>query len=242
MPPIREHDARFVISRTLVGGSFRTRDGNLKSIHRFAILPDIEFSGVNKVFVLADNPCSRGHTSEQKNSGDGSSRNYDFVPRVYMKVESKLSSLGIKLFSNSSLIGNFTYVPVRRTGNLAFVSGQLPRKEVDGKLELLLGKVGATCDTKQAIEAAKLCGVSILSVLKDAIGSLDRVKAVVKVEGFVNAVDTFEDHPLVINGCSDLFVAAFGPDIGSHARAAVGCASLPKGVPVEIAAIFELSD
>lgn len=159
-----------------------------------------------------------------------------------MTIESRLASLGISLIRNSSPIGNFTYVPVRRSGNLVFVSGQLPRVDVAGKLELLEGKVGQTCDLSTAQEAARLCGISILAVLADSIGDLDRVKAVVKVDGFVNAVDTFTDHPLVINGCSDLFVSVFGSATGSHARAAVGCSSLPKGVPVEISAIFEVSD
>jgi enamine deaminase RidA (YjgF/YER057c/UK114 family) len=159
-----------------------------------------------------------------------------------MSVDARLSSLGVKLIKNSTPIGNFTYVPTRRSGNLVYVSGQLPRVERDGKLELIVGKVGSDVDFHNASAAARLCGISILSVLADAIENLDKVKAVVKVDGFVNAVESFTDHPLVIDGCSDLFVDVFGSEIGSHARAAVGCSSLPKGVPVEVAAIFEVSD
>jgi enamine deaminase RidA (YjgF/YER057c/UK114 family) len=159
-----------------------------------------------------------------------------------MNVQSRIDALGIKLLKNATPIGNFTYVPCRRSGNLIYVSGQLPRIERDGALQLMEGKVGLTVDTNQAREAAKMCAISILSVLSDAIGSLDRVKAVVKVEGFVNATESFTDHPIVLNGCSDIFVEVFGAEIGSHARAAVGCSSLPKGVPVEVSAIFEIQD
>lgn len=159
-----------------------------------------------------------------------------------MTIESRCAQLGIALLKNSTPIGNFTYVPTRRTGNLIYVSGQLPRIEKDGKLDLMAGKVGVDVDLVTAQAAARLCGISILSVLADAIGSLDKVTAVIKVEGFVNATESFTDHPLVINGCSDLFVEVFGKDIGSHARAAVGCSSLPKGVPVEVAAVFEVRD
>ena len=159
-----------------------------------------------------------------------------------MTVGARLAAREIRLIQNSTPIGNFTYIPVRRTGNLLFVSGQLPRVEVNGKLDLVTGQVGKDIELEGAQQAARLCGVSILSVLADAIGDLDKVKAVVKVEGFVNCVPTFTDHPLVMNGCSDLFVEVFGREIGSHARAAVGCSSLPKGVPVEVAAIFEVHD
>jgi enamine deaminase RidA (YjgF/YER057c/UK114 family) len=159
-----------------------------------------------------------------------------------MSIESRLAQLGVSLLKNSTPIGNFTYVPTRRTGNLVYVSGQLPGNEKDGKLNLMFGKVGVDVDLPTAQSAARHCGISILSVLSDAIGSLDKVAAVVKVEGFVNCTESFTDQPLVINGCSDLFVEVFGNDIGSHARAAVGCSSLPKGVPVEVAAVFEIRD
>jgi enamine deaminase RidA (YjgF/YER057c/UK114 family) len=159
-----------------------------------------------------------------------------------MSVEARINTLGIKLLKNSAPLGNFTYIPARRCGNLVFVSGQLPRKEVGDKLELIIGKVGDSVDFESARDAARLCGISVISVLADMIGNLEKVKAVIKVDGFVNATESFTDHPLVINGCSDLFVDVFGKEIGSHSRAAVGCSSLPKGVPVEVSAIFEVGE
>lgn len=159
-----------------------------------------------------------------------------------MSVEARINSLGINLPRNSAPVGNFTYIPARRCGNLVFVSGQLPREKVGDKLELVIGKVGDSVSLESAKDAARLCGISVISVLADMIGNLDKVKAVIKVDGFVNATESFTDHPLVINGCSDLFVDVFGKEIGSHSRTAVGCSSLPKGVPVEVAAIFEVGD
>ena len=127
---------------------------------------------------------------------------------------------------------------------MVYVSGQLPKKEsVSGVVDIVKGKVGREVTVAEAKEAARQCGISILSVVRDACdGDLNRVRSVVKVDGFVNCVDSFTDHPLVINGCSDLFVEVFGSSIGSHARAAIGCSSLPLGVPVEVSAIFEISD
>ncbi len=90
--------------------------------------------------------------------------------------------------------------------------------------------------------AARLCAVSLLSVLRDALGDLDNVVSVVRVEGFVNCSADFKDHPEVINGCSDLLVEVFGQEKGSHTRTAVGCASLPLGACVEVSAIFEVSN
>lgn len=159
-----------------------------------------------------------------------------------MSIERRLHELRTSLINGLTPLGEFTYIPCRRTGNLVFVSGQVPRRDFNGKLELIVGKVGSTCDLAAGKAAARLCGVSLLSVLRDFIGDLDKVTSVVKVDGFVNCVDSFEDHPLVINGCSDFLVEVFGKEIGSHARAAVGCSSLPRGVPVEVAAIFEIRD
>ena len=160
-----------------------------------------------------------------------------------MAAESRLATLGINVARSNPAVGKFTYIPARRTGNLIFVSGQLPRKQLeDGRLEISKGKVGSEVTVEFAKEAARLCGLSILSVLRDTIGDLDKVKAVIKVEGFVNATDSFTEHPQVINGCSDLFVEVFGNEIGFHARAAIGTVSLPLGASVEVAAIFEVSD
>ena len=160
-----------------------------------------------------------------------------------MTAESRISSLAIPLERSNPPAGKFTYIPARRSGNLVFISGQLPRKQLDdGSLAIMKGKVGFEVSTDHAKDAARLCGISILSVLRDTIGNLDKVTAVIKVEGFVNATDSFTEHPHVINGCSDLFVEVFGTEIGSHARAAVGCVSLPLGASVEVAAIFEVRD
>lgn len=160
-----------------------------------------------------------------------------------MHIEKRIIELGLTLPQSTGPVGKFTYIPCRRSGNLVFVSGQLPKKEISsGQVEIPKGKVGIETTLDEAKEAAKYCGLNILSVLKDAIKDLDRVTAVIKVDGFVNCVETFTDHPLVINGCSDLFVDVFGATIGAHARAAVGCSSLPLGVPVEIAAVFEVRE
>jgi len=157
-----------------------------------------------------------------------------------MSVEARIAGLGFKL--SKSPKPAWSYIPARKSGSLVFVSGQIPKKLIDGDAVTQKGKVGTDVTLEHAQECARLCAIAILSVLKDAIGELDRVRAVLKVDGFVNCVDTFTDHPLVINGCSDLFVDVFGPEIGSHARAAVGCSSLPQGVPVEVSAVFEVRE
>ena len=138
-------------------------------------------------------------------------------------------------------MGN-TYVPFRRVGDLVFVSGQLPRVEIDGTVDVIGGKAGDTLTSCQAKHAARICGLSILTVLGEAIGSLNKVEAVVRVEGFVNCADNFSDHSEVINGCSDLLIEVFGAEIGSHSRTAVGCSSLPKGAAVEVSAIFQVNN
>jgi enamine deaminase RidA (YjgF/YER057c/UK114 family) len=151
-----------------------------------------------------------------------------------MPHKARLESLGLQLLPVPKPIGNFRNFV--QSGSLIFISGQGPR-EADGKLHR--GKVGAEVTTAEAYDHAKLTGLNLLSVLADAIGDLGRVSNVVKLLGFVNAVETFTDHPEVINGCSDLFTTVFG-DIGMHARSAIGVGSLPNNISVEIEAIFEL--
>lgn len=147
-----------------------------------------------------------------------------------------LDALGLKLLPIPRPIGNFrNYV---RTGALVFVSGQGPR-EADGSMHQ--GKVGREVSVADAYAHARLTGLNVLSVLADAIGDLGRVTQVVKLLGLVNATDTFDRHPDVINGCSDLFTGVFG-EIGQHARSAIGVASLPNNITVEIEAIFEIRD
>ena len=127
------------------------------------------------------------------------------------------------------------YLPYRLAGNLLFLSGQGPR---DDKGNPLTGKVGADVTRRGSLPARPAAsGCSCSSTTRQALGSLDRVDAVVKVLGMVNAVPEFKDQPKVINGCSDLFVEVFG-EAGRHARSAVGMGSLPNQISVEIEAIL----
>ena len=150
-------------------------------------------------------------------------------------AEQRLRERGIELPRASAPVAN--YVPYVRTGNLIFLAGMGPLKP-DGTLAV--GKVGRDVSVEEAYQHARLTGLSLLAVLRGAVGSLDGVTRVVKVLGMVNAVPEFTDHPKVINGCSDLFVEVFGEQ-GRHARSAVGMGSLPFGISVEIEAIFEVA-
>lgn len=152
-----------------------------------------------------------------------------------MSAEKRLKELGIELASVSSPVAN--YVNAVQTGNLLFLSGKGPLT-VDGKRPK--GKLGREYTIEQGYQHARTVGLDLLAVMKSELGSLDRVKRVVKVLGMVNSVPEFEDPPKVINGCSDLFVEVFG-DRGRHARSAVGMAALPAGIPVEIECIVEVS-
>lgn len=124
------------------------------------------------------------------------------------------------------------YVHAVRSGNLLFLAG---------KGVLVTGKVGVEFTKEQGYEFARETGLILLAVIKQELGSLRKVKRVVKVLGMVNAAPDFGDHPFVINGCSDLFVEVFGEQ-GRHARSAVGMGSLPHGIPVEIEAIVEVAE
>lgn len=149
-----------------------------------------------------------------------------------MSAEARLKQLGIVLPNVPAPVAN--YVPFRLAGNLLFLSGQGPRGP-NG--EALTGKVGAEVTIEEAYRRARLIGLQLLSATRQALGSLDRVDAVLKVLGMVNAVPDFKDQPKVINGCSDLFVEVLG-DAGRHARSAVGMGSLPNQISVEIEAIL----
>jgi enamine deaminase RidA (YjgF/YER057c/UK114 family) len=146
-----------------------------------------------------------------------------------VKPEEKLKQLGITLPALTPPVAN--YVNAVRTGSLLFLAGKGPG-EVDGKL-------GREFKVEEGYQFARAVGLNLLAVMKAELGSLDKVKRVVKVLGMVNAVPEFEDHPKVINGCSDLFVQVFG-EKGKHARSAVGMGSLPMGIPVEIECIIEV--
>jgi len=153
-----------------------------------------------------------------------------------MSIEARLEQLGITLPAVGAPLGN--YVHVRQAGNLLFLSGKGPLNNPDGTPPH--GKLGAGMTIEDGYRHARSVGLVLIAAVKDALGGdLDRVEAVVKVLGMVNAAPDFEDHPKVVNGCSDLFVDVFG-ERGRHARSAVGMSSLPGGIPVEIEAIFTI--
>ena len=152
-----------------------------------------------------------------------------------MSAEKKLKELNIDLGSVSSPIAN--YVNAVRTGNLLYLAGKGPRPGADGRRPK--GKVVRDFTVEEAYQHARTVGLDLLAVMRDELGSLDRVKRVVKVLGMVNGTPEFEDQPKVINGCSDLFVQVLG-EKGKHARSAVGMGSLPMGIPVEIEVIVEV--
>ncbi len=152
-------------------------------------------------------------------------------------MESQLGRQGVTLpdtVGAPKAKGN--YLPHVIVGDIVYVSGQISQ-DADGPVT---GKLGETMDIEAGAAAARLCAISLLTQLKAACGGdLDRLVRIVKLTGFVNCTADFTDHPKVINGCSDLLVAAFG-DAGAHARSAVGMASLPLGVAVEIEGIFQI--
>ena len=149
-------------------------------------------------------------------------------------IEDKLRELSIELPTPPSPAGS--YIPVVTTGNLAFVSGQIPMKE--GKV-VFEGKVPDKQSLDEARDAAKICIINCLCQLKANLRSLDKITKFVRISGFVNSSPEFTEQPKVINGASDLISKVFGK-IGKHTRAAVSVNSLPLGVPVEVDAIFEI--
>ncbi len=151
--------------------------------------------------------------------------------------EAKLKELGIVLPAVGKPIAN--YVKWVRTGNLVFLSGHGPEDKTRGGY--ITGKLGKDLSIEEGYAAARLTGVSLLASLKEAVGDLSKVKRIVKVLGMVNGTDSFADQPKVINGFSDLMVAVFG-DAGKHARSAVGMASLPMNMAVEIEMVVEVEN
>ena len=151
-----------------------------------------------------------------------------------MSIDDRLEKLGIRLPPASNPAANYTNCV--RTGDLLFVSGKgpLPQGTAPPK-----GKLGREFSTKDGYEFARLTALDILAAVKLELGSLDRVRRVVKLQGFVNAVSDFEDHPQVLNGASDLMVEVFG-ERGVHARSALGATSLRAGLPIVIESIFEV--
>lgn len=153
-----------------------------------------------------------------------------------MTPEQKLKHLGLDLPTVPTPIANF--VMWRQAGSLLYLSGQGPRKE-DGST--VVGRLGLDRSVEDGYKDARQIGLQILATIRQAVGSLDRVEAVIKLLGMVNAEPSFGDHPKVINGCSDLLVEVLG-DAGKHARSAVGMGSLPGGMSVEIEAIIQIKE
>lgn len=151
-----------------------------------------------------------------------------------MSVSARLQSLGLTL--PAAAVPVASYVSYTRAGALLYISGQLPVR--DG--QMIKGHLGKDVSLEDGQEAAKICALNILSQASAALGGdLERIKACVKLTGFVACTPDFTDHPKVINGASDLMVAALA-DKGKHARAAVGVSALPLGAAVEVEAIFEV--
>lgn len=148
--------------------------------------------------------------------------------------ESRVKELGIQLITPVAPTANF--LKAVRVGNFVYLSGHGPDKPTGGQV---IGKLGSNLNIDEGRQAARLVGISLLSTLKKEIGSLNKVKRIVKVLGMVNAVPTFENHSQVMNGFSDLMVEVFG-DNGRHSRSSVGMSSLPANIPVEIEMIVEL--
>ena len=153
-----------------------------------------------------------------------------------MSAETLLAKLRLELPPAPKPAG--VYKPVVIAGNMAYVSGHGPLKT---DKTLITGRVGADLDLPAGKLAARQVGLAILATLRAELGTLDRVRRVIKVLGMVNATVDFRDHPAVINGCSELFAEVFGPENGVGARSAVGMASLPGNIAVEIEAIFEVT-
>jgi enamine deaminase RidA (YjgF/YER057c/UK114 family) len=150
--------------------------------------------------------------------------------------EQRLKELGLTLPAPVRPVANF--VTAVRTGNLVFLAGHGPCGEATEKVK---GKVGKDRTIEEGYEAARQTALCLLATLKAEIGDLSKVKRIVRVFGMVNATDTFDQHPKVINGCSDLLVEVFG-EHGKHARAAVGMASLPFNWTVEIEMVVEVAE
>ena len=151
--------------------------------------------------------------------------------------EQRLKELRIILPEAPEPIAN--YVPAVRTGDLLYLSGNGPAPGPDGHVRL--GKLGHNMTTEEGYQSARLVGINIIARLKLELGNLQRVDRIVKVLSMVNSTADFTEQPAVINGCSDLMVEVFG-EAGRHARSAVGMASLPMGIPVEIEMIVQVSD
>ncbi len=152
-----------------------------------------------------------------------------------MSAEARIRELGITLPPGSSPAAN--YVNAVRTGNLLFIAGKAPLPE-DGRLPR--GRLGREFTVEQGYRFARSATLDIIAVMRNELGSLDRVARIVEIMGFLNAVPEFEDHPKVLNGCSDLLVEVFG-ERGVHARSVLGASSLRGGLPVILKGVVEIA-
>lgn len=151
-----------------------------------------------------------------------------------MSIDDRFSDLGLTL-PEPMQTANLPFDLTRIDGQILYLSGHIPT-EADGRVAKPLGKVGDAVSPDEAYAAARKVALGLFASIHAAIGSLDRVQAWLKVFGMVNVAPGFTAIPPVINGCSDLILEVFGPDVGAHTRSAVGMAELPLGVPVEIEA------
>lgn len=150
------------------------------------------------------------------------------------KVEERIRELGFELPNAPKPVAS--YVPITRTGNLLFISGQEATQ--NGKA-VMTGHIGAELSIQDGYKAAQICAVNALSVLRDEIGDLDKVNKIVKVLGFINSAPGFDKQPLVLNGFSDFIENVYG-EKGKHARSAISSNELPFGTPVEVEMIVEI--
>jgi enamine deaminase RidA (YjgF/YER057c/UK114 family) len=149
--------------------------------------------------------------------------------------EARIIELGLSLPKIPKTV--HVYKPVVITGNLLYISGHGPMKD-DGTY--ITGVVGKDLTLEQGQNAARQCGLALLSTLRNELGSLDKIGRVIKTLGMVSSAPDFYDHPKVINACSQLFADVWGPDLGIGARSAVGMGPLPGNIAVEVEVIFEL--
>ncbi len=154
-----------------------------------------------------------------------------------MTPEQKLRDLKIELPPVPKAVG--LYQPCIIVGNLCYTSGHVPLM-LDGSV--LKGCVGRDADQQAGQNAARQCGLAILSTVRARLGSLDRIKRLVKLLGFINCTPEFTQQPAVMNGCSELMIQVFGPEAGVGVRSAVGTNALPLGILVEVEAVFELNE
>ena len=154
-----------------------------------------------------------------------------------MSADERLANLGVELPPAPKPMG--VYKPIVICSNMAYLSGHGPLK---ADKSLITGRLGLDMDVEAGYEAARTTGLAMLATLQAELGSLNRVKRLVKLLGLVRSTDSFGEQPAVINGCSELFREVFGEDAGVAARSALGTNSLPGGIAVEIEAIFEISE